>query len=149
MLAWVRKDLIMTEQGNTALIQKLYAAFAKGDVQTILDNCTDDVEWTLEAPEIVPFAGKRRGVAEVKQFFQALATTQANQKLTIETFVAQGDHVATLGRYAGMVPATGKSFDTAVAHFFTIRNGKVSRFVDVGDTAAMADSYTNASAAGR
>jgi len=149
MQVWVRKDLFMNEQDNTALVQKLYAAFVKGDVQTILDNCTDDVAWTLEAPEIVPFGGKRRGLAEVKRFFEAPATTQANQKLTIETFVAQGDHVATLGRYAGMVPATGKSFDTAVAHFFTIHNGKVSRFVDVGDTAAKADAYTNASAAGR
>jgi uncharacterized protein len=139
----------MSEQQNTALIQKLYAAFAKGDVQMILDHCTDDIEWILEGPEIIPFAGKRRGRAQVKDFFVALGTTQKNQKLTIETFVAQGDQVATLGRYAGTVTATSKAFDGPVAHFFTIRDGKVSRFVDLGDTAEMAESYTGAAAAGR
>ena len=139
----------MFERSNTDLIRNMYAAFARGDVQTILDYCTDDVEWILEGPEIIPFAGKRRGHAQVKQFFEALATTQVNQKLTTEIFVAQDDHVATLGRYSGSVRATGKEFDGPVAHFFTIRDGKVSRFVDLGDTAEIAESYTAAAAAGR
>jgi len=139
----------MSDQTNTALVQKLYAAFAKGDVQTILDHCTDDIEWIMEGPEIVPFTGKRRGTAQVLQFFQALGTTQTNQKLTTETYVAQGDHVATLGRYAGVVTATGKAFDGPVAHFFTFRDGKVSRFVDVGDTADVAAAYTATAAAAR
>jgi ketosteroid isomerase-like protein len=47
------------------------------------------------------------------------------------------------------VTATGKSFDSPVAHFFTFRGGKISRFVDVVDTAAMADAYRAASAAAR
>ena len=138
----------MSEQSNTELIRNMYAAFARGDVQTLLDHCTDDVEWTLEAPDIVPFAGKRRGKAEVLQFFEALASTQENQKLTVEIMVAQGDYVAMLGRYSGSVAATGRTFDSPVAHFFAIRNGLVARFVDLGDTAAMVDSYTAAAAAG-
>jgi ketosteroid isomerase-like protein len=138
----------MKDQTNTALVQKLYAAFAKGDVQTILDHCTDDIEWNMEGPAIIPYSGKRRGTAQVLQFFHALATTQSNQKLTTEIFVEQGDHVATLGRYTGTVTATGKPFDGPVAHFFTIRDGKVSRFVDVGETADMAAAYTASSAAG-
>jgi ketosteroid isomerase-like protein len=137
----------MSEQQNTALIQKLYDAFAQGDVQTILDNLTDDVEWTLEGPSIIPFAGKRKGPSQVLGFFQALAGTQQNMKLTTDVWAAQGDVVATLGRYSGTVTATGKSFDTAVAHFFTIRGGKVSRFVDVGDTAQFAEAYTGGAAA--
>jgi ketosteroid isomerase-like protein len=137
----------MNEQQNTALIQKLYAAFAKGDVQTILDQLTEDVDWTLEGPDVIPFAGKRKGVAQVKKFFEALATTQTGQKLTIDTFVAQGDQVATVGRYAFTVKANGRKVDSPVGHFFTIRNGKVSHFVDMADTAAVADAYRAASAA--
>jgi ketosteroid isomerase-like protein len=76
-----------------------------------------------------------------------LAGTQSDIKLTTEAFVAQGDTVATLGRYRATVKATGKKFDSPVGHFFTIRNGKVARFVDLGDTAAMADAYRAKSAA--
>ena len=132
----------MSEQQNVALIQSLYDAFGRGDVHHILDRVTEDVEWTLEGPSIIPFAGKRRGPSEVLGFFQALGTTQTNQKLSTETWCSQGDVVSTFGRYAGTVTATGKSFDTAVAHFFWIRDGKVAKFVDLGDTAAFAEAYT-------
>ena len=139
----------MNERQNVEKIKAMYAAFARGDVQTILGALTDDVEWILEGPAIIPFAGTRRGPGEVAGFFRALATTQTNQKLTIETYVAQGDVVATMGRYAATVTATGRSFDASIAHFFTFRNGKVSRFVDFGDTALMAETYETAAAAAR
>ena len=139
----------MNEQQNTALIQKTYDAFGQGDVQTILNNLTDDIEWISEGPEIIPYAGKRTGIAQVKGFFEALATTQTGQKLTIESTVAQGDLVATVGRYAGTVKATGKKVDVPIGHFFTFRNGKVSRFVNLTDTATVADAYRTSAAAGR
>ena len=139
----------MTEQQNTALIQTLYDAFGRGDVQSILDNLTNDVQWGLEGPAIIPFAGLRIGQAQVQSFFEALGTTLHGVKLITDNFVAQGNLVASIGRFSGTVTATGKSFDVPIAHFFEIRDGKVARFVDFGDTAALADAYTQASAAGR
>ena len=138
-----------SEQQNKGLIQSVYDAFGRGDIQAILSNLTDDVDWTLEGPSIIPFTGKRKGVAQVKLFFDALATTQTNQKLTMEPLIAQGDQVAGVGRYAATVTATGTRFDTPVSHFFTIRNGKITRFVDVIETATVANAYGAVSAAGR
>ena len=139
----------MTEQQNTALIQTLYDAFGRGDVRSILDNLAEDVQWGLEGPAIIPFAGRRKGRAQVQGFFEALGTTLHGMKLITEHFVAQGNLVASIGRFCGTVTATGKNFDVAVAHFFEIRDGKVARFVDFGDTAAWADAYTQTSAASR
>jgi len=139
----------MSELQNTALIQKVYDAFSRGDLQTILNNLTEDIDWGFEAPQIIPYAGQRKGAAQVTKFFEALATTQTGQKLTPHTFVAQGDHVATLGRYSGTVNATGRKFDVPVAHFFTIRGGKIASFVNVTDSAAMVEVYASSSAAAR
>jgi ketosteroid isomerase-like protein len=139
----------MSEQQNAALIQSLYDAFSRGDLPFILDRLTEDVEWTLEGPSIIPYAGKRKGIAQVKEFFEALVGTQTNMKLTMGPLMAQGDQVSGLGRYAATVVATGRSFDTPVGHFFTVRDGKISRFVDLVDTAANADAYRAASAAAR
>lgn len=136
----------MNEQQNVALVKEMYAAFGRGDVQAIIKHLTDDIEWTLEAPDTIPFAGKKVGPAAVLGFFQTLGTTQDNPKLTTDEFIAQGDKVATTGRYSATVKATGKRFDCAVAHIFTIRNGKVGRFQDFLDTAQMADAYTPKSA---
>jgi len=139
----------MSEQQNLEKVKSMYAAFGRGDAGYILDGLAEDVEWILEGPAILPFAGTRRGRTEVTGFFEALATTQTNHKLTIDTYVAQGDVVATMGRYAATVKATGRSFDSKVAHFFTFRDGKVAKFADFVDTAQMASAYETAAAAAR
>jgi ketosteroid isomerase-like protein len=135
----------MTENHNTKLIQTMYAAFGAGDIQTILDLLSPDVEWTLTGPAGIPYSGKKVGPSQVLTFFQSLATTQEHHKLTIDVYIAQGDHVATTGRYSALVKATGKLIDGPVAHVFTIKNGKVVKFLDFVDTAQMADAYTHSS----
>lgn len=137
------------ETKNIAFIQSLYDAFRRGDLPFILKNLSEDVKWTLEGPSVLPFAGKRTGVSQVQQFFEALASGETNQRLTIESLVAQGDQVAALGRYAATVTATGRSYDSPVAHFFTVRGGKVSRFVEVAETVAPAEAYRAGAAAAR
>ena len=139
----------MNEQNNKALVEKMYAAFGRGDVQTILDPLAPNVEWTMEGPSTLPFAGKKIGPGQVRSFFESLATTQEKQKLTIDDYIAQGDKVATTGRYSAVVKATDKRFDCAVAHVFTIRDGKITKFLDFADTAQMADAYVSAAAASR
>jgi ketosteroid isomerase-like protein len=139
----------MSEQQNVALIQSIYDAFKRGDLPFILARLTDDVDWTLEGPSIVPFTGKREGIAQVKEFFEALAGTQTNMKLTMGPLMAQGDRVSGVGRYSATVVATGRSFDSPVGHFFTVRDAKISGFVDLADTAAMVDAYRATAAAAR
>jgi uncharacterized protein len=140
---------IMTEQDNITLVKKLYSAFAHGDVQTILAHLTDDVDWILDGPAEIPYAGRRSGTSEVRAFFEALGSTQDSPALTIDDYIAQGDRVATVGRYSAIVRATGKKIDCAVAHIFTIRGGQVAKFLDFGDTAQMAEAYKSALSASR
>jgi ketosteroid isomerase-like protein len=139
----------MNENHNTTLIQTVYAAFGKGDLQTILGHLSPEVEWTLNGPEIIPYAGKKVGPAQVATFFQSLAETQEQHNLAIDEYIAQGDNVATVGRYSAVVKATGKRIDGPVAHIFTVKNGKITRFLDFVDTAQMADCYIGAAAAGQ
>jgi ketosteroid isomerase-like protein len=129
----------MTEQ-NTAMIQEMYAAFGRGDIQTILDHLSEDVHWVYEGPSIIPHTGTRNGKAEVLQFFEAFKTLR-DHKLTIDEYIAQGDKVVTTGRFSAVVVATGKSFDTAIAHVFTVQGGKVTDLLDFADTARVAEAY--------
>jgi ketosteroid isomerase-like protein len=139
----------MNEQENIAIVKKLYEAFATGDIKTILDHLTDDIEWRSPGPATVPYSGDRTGPAQVREFFAQLVGTQQDVNLTIDQFIAQGDAVATLGRYSGSVKATGAPFDSVVGHFFTFRDGKVSRWIGLGDTAHAEAAYARTSAAGR
>jgi len=131
----------MAPDQNAALVQALYDAFAKGDVAFILSRLANDVEWTVEGPSAIPYAGKRKGPGEVVKFFEALGTGETGQKLTMMPPVAQGDVVACAGRYRATVKATGKTYEAAVAHFFTVSGGKVTHLVEIMDTVPIAAAY--------
>jgi uncharacterized protein len=137
----------MSEQQNVALIQKMFEAFGRGDVQTILDHCTNDCEFYCPGPAIIPYAGMKKGPAEIQAYFDALISTQSSANLGIDELVAQGDAVVAIGRYTAKVNATGKLFDTPVILTFHLQDGKITRHMVVGDTAAIAASYGRSAAA--
>ncbi len=131
----------MNEQ-NIALVKKLYGAFAQGDRQTILNHLAANVEWRCEAPSEIPYAGIHYGPEQVTGFFQNLATYESDHMLRMEEYYCDADTVVSIGRYAAKVNATGKNFDIAVVHVFTIKDGNVTRFIDQLDTASLLRAYT-------
>lgn len=137
----------MSEQQNVALIQQMLEAFARGDVQTILDNCTADCEFYCPGPAIVPYTGRKNGRAEIQTYFESLISSQSDQNLRIDQFVAQGDTVVAIGNYKAVVKATGKPIESPVVLTFDLENGAVRRHMVLGDTAALAMSYTGTAAA--
>ena len=134
---------------NIALIQTVFAAFGRGDIQTIMDHVADDVDWRLETTATnIPYAGVRHGKTEVLRFFELLGSTAAGHSLQISEYVADGDHVIALGRYSAIVNATGKKLDGPVALAFKVQDGKITRFLDFVDSANVSAAYTlSASAA--
>lgn len=130
----------------TATVQELYAAFGRGDVPAILAKLADDVVWESEGPAIVSFSGIRHGITATRGFFEALGADHSNPQLTIAEYVASGDTVMTIGRYTATMKATGKKFDSPVAHYWKFRDGKVVRYVGLANTAAAVDALQPSSA---
>lgn len=131
----------MSEQDNVQRVRDAYAAFSRGDIQTVLDTLTDDVQWSIPGPSEVPFAGDRSGKAEVAAFFQELAQAEDITAFEPKTVMAQGDLVVALGRYAATVKATGKSVDMDWVHVFTFRGGRCAVFDEYYDTAKYAEAF--------
>ena len=132
---------------NTATVQEAYAAFGRGDVPAILEQLADDVVWESEGPAILAYTGIRRGKAEAKGFFDALGAEHANPELTITEYVDSGDRVMTIGRYAATMKATGKKFDTPIAHYWKFRDGKAVRYIGFANTAAAVEALQPSGAA--
>src|SRR5690242_9401996 len=58
-----------------AAVQRLYAAFGRGDVDAVLAELADDVDWAAEAAgSSVPWWGEFRGKAEVPRFFKEIGS---------------------------------------------------------------------------
>jgi hypothetical protein len=132
----------MEEARNTKVVQEAYAAFSRGDIQTLLSKCADDIVWTAVygAGSHVPTAGERRGKAAVAEFFKQVAENINFSRFEPKEFIATGDKVVALGHYTATTPMK-KSFDSDFAMVFTLGNGQVTRFQEFCNSAAINSAY--------
>ena len=67
-----------------------------------------------------------------------MLTALAPGKLEADAWICDGEHVVALGSWAGTARATGKAWDSDVALYFRVKNGKVVEFRGHDDTAVVA-----------
>ena len=132
----------MEDARNTKVVQEAYAAFSRGDIQTLLSKLADDIVWTgvYGAGSQVPTAGERRGKAAVAEFFKQVGESVNFSRFEPNEFIAAGDKVVALGHYTATTPIK-KSFDSDFAMVFTLRNGQVTRFQEFCNSAAINAAY--------
>jgi ketosteroid isomerase-like protein len=144
-MAWPARSLnhaqkgesAMAEQENIRLVQELYAAFGGGDVPAMLNGLAPDVDWSFNGPTKIPFGGSWRGPEGVAKFFAALAENLQPVAFAPEEYIAQGNKVAALGHEHMRIKSTGLAYETAWAHVFTFREGKITAFREYSDSAAI------------
>ena len=82
----------MSTSQNVETCKKGYAAFAAGDVETVLSYYDDDVEWVVPGNSTV--SGTYRGKAALTGLFAKLA--EQSVTTTPSRFLADGDVVVIL-----------------------------------------------------
>ena len=115
----------MSISQNVETCKKGYAAFAAGDVETVMSLYDDDVEWVVPGNSTV--SGTYRGKAEVTELFAKVAEQPFTT--TPSRFLADGDVVVILTQ----VTAGGES--APQADVATFRDGKIVKEQNLGDTA--------------
>jgi uncharacterized protein len=124
-------DREMSAEENKAIIERGYAAFTSGDMETVMNLFDDDIEWVQPGGSSV--SGTFHGKAEVMEHLARLAEKDLTVKLN--RLVAEGDTVVALTE----VSAGGESGDDA--DVFVLRDGKTIRVEAHGDTALMERVY--------
>ncbi len=126
-------------------VQNLYAAFGRGDLETIIQAVSADVEWReVGRPEDFPVYGQRRGPAGVREFFAILGREVDFIQFSPNEIIPAGDRVFVFGHSLLEVRRTGRRVDTDWIHAFRIADGKVVKFDDFADTAQFAEAYAAA-----
>lgn len=139
----------MSEQENVQIVQETFAAFKRGDIASVLNMLTDDVEWWVNGPpEVIPYVGARHGQEQVAQFFATLGETVEFTEFEPEEFIAQADKVVSTGRDRQRVKKTGRTAENTWAMVFTLRDGKIAGFRSYEDSAAVATAFTAATDGG-
>lgn len=114
----------MSEE-NKEVVKKAYAAFAAGDIETVLSLFDDNIEWVEPGQSSV--SGTYHGRGEVGQllakFFEKSITGEPTG------YVAEGDMVV------GLTEASADDSPVHDANVFKLRDGKVVRVLSFADTA--------------
>jgi ketosteroid isomerase-like protein len=122
---------------NADVVRETYEAVGRGDIPALLNLLTEDVEWTLQGPTVIPFAGTRRGREGAAEFFSLVGENLDFQQFEPREFVVQGDTVAVLGYERSLIKPTGRTLEQEWAHLYTLRDGKIAEFRAFEDTAAL------------
>jgi uncharacterized protein len=126
----------MSGPDNIKTIQKVYEAFGRGDVATIIASVTDDVDWASEAAgKGAPWYGPHRGADGVGAFFTEFGSTMDVQEFTPITYAATDTEVLTVVRFVAKSRATGRSASMDLHHYFRFRAGKIEYYRGTEDTA--------------
>ena len=120
-------------------IQSIYEAFGRGDIEFILDQLTEDVDWaSCPDSDVAPWHGIRRGRAEVPSFFKELGGALQITAFTPLSFTSNETDVMVVTHWAATAPATGKSAEMDIHHWWRFRDGKIYYYRGTEDTAATA-----------
>jgi ketosteroid isomerase-like protein len=129
----------MSSDSNLKTVQMIYDAFGRGDVQAILDQLTDDVDFASEPDQdIAPWHGRYSGKAEVPRFFQALAETIEVTEFNPLAFATSDSDVMAVIRFGFTVNRNGRSGAMDLHHWWRFRDGKVYFYRGTEDTAKTA-----------
>lgn len=130
-----------TESANLDTVRAIYAAFARGDIATVLAAMDPEVAWLT--PATLPWsAGDYSGRTGVAKYFADSAGALTNAAVVPQEFLDAADHVVVHGEARGTATETGRAFAARFTHTWTLRGGKVTRMRGVVDTAAIRDCFS-------
>ena len=121
----------------TETVQAAYAAFGSGDIPGLLEFVTDDIEWTFEGSTGDAYMRTARGKDDVMRWFGQVMAVDGIQAFEPRQMLAGPDHVTVIGWERTQALPAGGVFETHWLHVWQLREGKVSRFLGMFDTAAV------------
>lgn len=115
------------QQVNKEILQNGIGQFLQGNIQAVLDACTDDVEWATWDNPAIPFARTYKGKQGVATFFQSLMEAADFKVFEPKGYYADGDKVFAVIHQQAIIRKTGKQYDHPFIFEVTFENEKMKK----------------------
>ncbi len=115
---------------NVEVLRRGFEAFARGDIEALLNLTDPDVDWQ---PGIAPILGvdAMRGRDALRRFLtQDLFEGFDEFRAEPLSFEDLGDTVMVLSRYIGRGESSGLELDQTFATIYTFRDGRIAAMRD-------------------
>lgn len=124
----------MAENPNIELVQRCYAAFNRGDIEGLINLCSEDVSWGIDSVSSAPWSGVRRGKEGVREFFQKVNEGMEFRAFNVRDFAAAGSCVYAQVDLEWVAKSTGVTSRWTEVHVMQARDGKITSFRAYFDT---------------
>lgn len=114
-----------------AVVRAAYAALATRDRTAMAAVTSPDI--VIEQSTDLPWGGRHVGAAGSAAFTAAVAA-HLDSKIEIDNLYRAGDQVVQVGRTRGTAIPTGRAFDAAEVHVWTVAGGLITRLQVYVDT---------------
>jgi ketosteroid isomerase-like protein len=136
----------MSTEQNIQAAKAGYAAFQRGDMQGILAQLDENIEWVTTKVPGMPGSGIKHGHQGAMEFFQDVNEHWDFEAFELREFIASGDVLAVEGYYRARARKTGAMMESPWVMVWRFRNGKCVHFQEYTDTAALTKALTTQAA---
>lgn len=129
---------------NVDRVNSIYAAFGRGDVASIVEMTTEDVEWGYDGktPKVISWLERGRGRDRVLGYFKGVSETMQFHKFEPKVVAGAGNDVLAIVEVDWTAPLTGKRVTGYEAMWFTFDDrGRITRYRPVLDSAVHFAAY--------
>jgi ketosteroid isomerase-like protein len=117
----------MSEQ-NVEVIRQAFDAYTRGDIDTVLALCAEDIVIT-QAPEVPGVPPQQRGHEGVLEAFGLWPEQWDDYRAEIKRIVADpGDYVVVATHQSGRGKQSGVEVEAEFVFTFAVRDGKIAEW---------------------
>ena len=125
----------MTGELNRQRVLNFLDVYYSSDIEGALARCTDDIEFTANAPvDILPHMGHRHGKAAMREMWTTVHARYSEMRCEVPILVAEGNKVAANIRVFFRKRSNQRMVQFDIAAFYTFRDGRIARIREIIDT---------------
>lgn len=114
------------ENSAKQTVNKMFEAFASGNVDKILETVSDDTVWIYHGTQVIP-KGEYRGKDGARRFFEGILNGTEIIKFEPEQFIVEGNMIVVLGNEHQKVKRSGRELKQKWVQVYTIENSLIAR----------------------
>jgi len=119
---------------NIEIVRRMFTAFVEGDYERLVDLFDPQIEYDVSRTS--PESRVARGHEEIAEVIeQWLATWEDHRLEIVELIDAEDERVVALMREYGKVKGSDAWVEHQVGVLFTLRDGRITRYVEYRDKA--------------
>lgn len=122
---------------NRDVVEGVYDAFERGEVDAALASLDPDIEWVEPDGYLRGARGSFRGIASVRRIFETVyPRLWAEWRVEVDQVLEAGDHVVVTG-VSHFRTHDGVGGSSRLCNVWTLRDGKAARLEVFNDTALL------------